>query len=836
MKNNKPHLEIKGNTTSNKFKSTASPRGKKEIFKEVDRLLQGQSLLQKIESIRKNISLSEIKDAELIKDNSVYIEFSSDWGYELSFDSFDTSGFRLLNVKENKRISKGVEDYMYSLVVQAEEGSISTFIHKIGDYMNSNTTRKDKITKEKIVTDTPKNKKLLNNINDIKLASLKSFWVDEPEIPFPNDNENIWWEVWFRKTDNYKDKLQRVSQNLEGVGCQIGVSQIELTEYIVKLVKGSAMQLSSSLLLLDNLAELRKPQQIADFILDRDVTYGDKTEWIEELQRRTSCKFDENSVLVCLLDSGVNNKYPLITPFLPDDHLYTYNSSWGTDDSHPFGGHGTGVAGLTLYGDLTDSLSSRDKIEIYHGLESFKIVFNNQPNDPDLYGAIMESAVATPSIDRPTNQRIFCLTVTDRNFRFNGRPSSWSSSIDKICFGSDSEPQIFIISGGNVHITKKEEYPDLNLTECIHDPAQAYNAITIGTYTRKVKIDISTGYKPLAENGAMAPSNSTSLLFDKNWSIKPDVVFEGGNLAYDSNGDIVGHNSLDVTSLSKDFLNKKFIPFGDTSGATGIASKMVAELRTMYPHYWVETIRGLLIHSADWTDKMKTGKKNLEILRTVGYGVPNLQKAMFSANNSLTLIAEREIQPYKYEKSKGIYNEYHLFKLPWPKEELESLEEKNVKLIITLSYYIEPNPGSRRLATHYTYHSHRLDFDIIKRNEPEDVFKTRISKPEDETSENIPKRNGEAWRIGKNSSAKGSIRKDFIKLTGREMSERNILAVFPKNGWYKNLKRQKKFNEKVRYSLIVSLETEEKEIDLYTPVFNEINNNNVISSKNEVVT
>jgi hypothetical protein len=59
-------------------------------------------------------------------------------------------------------------------------------------------------------------------------------------------------------------------------------------------------------------------------------------------------------------------------------------------------------------------------------------------------------------------------------------------------------------------------------------------------------------------------------------------------------------------------------------------------------------------------------------------------------------------------------------------------------------------------------------------------------------------------------------------LTGREMSERNILAVFPKNGWYKNLKRQNKFNEVVRYSLIVSLETEENDIDLYTPVMNQL--------------
>lgn len=833
MKNNKPHLVIKGNTTSNQFKSTASPRGKKEIFKEVDRLLHGQNLLQKIESIRKNVSLSEIKDTELIKDNSVYVEFSSDWGYELSFDSFDTSGFRLLNIKENKRDLNGIEEYMYSLVVQAEEGSISTFIHKVGDYMNSNTTRKDKITKEKIVTDTPKNKKLLNNINDIKLASLKSFWADEPEIPFPNENENIWWEVWFRKTDNYKNKLEQVSQNLKGVGCQIGDSQIELAEYIVKLVKGSAKQLSSSLLLLDNLAELHKPQEIANFILNRDVTYGDQTEWLEDLQQRTNCKFDENSILVCLLDSGVNNKHPLIKPFLPDNHLYTYNPSWGTEDSYPLDGHGTGVAGLALYGDLTDALSSKDEIEIYHGLESFKVLFYNKPNDPDLYGAIMQSAVATPSIDRPTNQRVFCLTVTDHNFRFNGRPSSWSSSIDNLCFGRYSEPQLFIISGGNVNITKREEYPDLNLTECIHDPAQAYNALTIGTYTRKVKIDISTGYTPLAENGAMAPSNSTSLLFDKNWSIKPDVVFEGGNLGYDSNGDVAGHNSLDVTSLSKNINHKKFIQFGDTSGAAGIASKMVAELRTMYPNYWVETIRGLLVHSANWTPKMKEGKKMFEVLRTVGYGVPNLQKAMFSANNSLTLIVEREIQPYKYEKSSGQYNEYHLFKLPWPQEALELLDEKNVKLTITLSYYIESNPGSRRFATHYAYHSHQLDFELINRNENESEFKIRISKPDDETPENRPKRPGVTWEIGKKTSSKGSIRKDFITSTGREMSGRNILAVFPKNGWYKNLKRQKKFNEKVRYSLIVSLETEANEIDLYTPIFNQINN--VITSKNNVV-
>lgn len=817
MKKNKSHLKVNGYYSESPYK-TPHKSLNNPLLIERDRWF-GNYLLEKLVKVKEHYNLQLLENTNFARDNSVYVEFTSEWGTKLDFDKFDKDGvkknkvlFQLLKIENEERRVEGKIEFRSNVLVVVNERGITEFIQKIKNFLDPlKDTEKGKFS----------NQALLNNISNIEIATLKSFWADSPEISFPNEKENIWWEVWFRKTDNYKDKLAEVYQNLEGVGCQIGISQIELAEYIVKLVKGSAKQLSSSLLLLDNLAELRKPQEIADFILNRDVTYGDKTEWLEDLQQRTNCKFDENSILVCLLDSGVNNKHPLINPFLPDSHLYTYNSSWGTEDSHPFDGHGTGVAGLALYGDLTDALSSKDKIDIYHGLESFKILFHNQPNDPDLYGAIMESAVATLSIDRPKNQRIFCLTVTDHNFRFNGRPSSWSSSIDNLCFGKYSEPQLFIISGGNVYITKQEDYPALNETECIHDPAQAYNALTIGTYTRKVKIDISTGYKPLAEYGAMAPSNSTSLLFDKNWPNKPDIVFEGGNLS--TNGYwTADHLELRLISTSSDFNNHIFNPFGDTSGAAGIASKMVAELRTMYPNYWVETIRGLIVHSADWTPKMTTGKSKFEVLRTVGYGVPNLQKAMFSANNSLTLIIEREIQPYKYEKSKGQYNEYHLFELPWPKEALKSLEEKNVKLTVTLSYYIEPNPGSRRLATHYAYHSHQLDFDINKRNETEDEFKIRISKPENETKENRPDRTGVAWEIGKKVSAKGSIRKDFIEGTGNEMSERNILAVFPKNGWYKNLKRQKKFNEKVRYSLIVSLETEEKEIDLYTPVFNEI--------------
>ena len=51
---------------------------------------------------------------------------------------------------------------------------------------------------------------------------------------------------------------------------------------------------------------------------------------------------------------------------------------------------------------------------------------------------------------------------------------------------------------------------------------------------------------------------------------------------------------------------------------------------------------------------------------------------------------------------------------------------------------------------------------------------------------------------------------------------RNKIAVYPVGGWWKNRKYKERYIEKVRYSLIVSIETPEGELDIYTPVLNQI--------------
>ncbi len=838
----KPHIKLKDGYHQNlPYQYPRAGGGSTFSVIERNRAIHGRSLMNQLTVIRQQFQIDQQTQIpeNIIKDDVVYVEFTSEWGYELKFESLDkdtvrNTNYQLLNIRSEERENNGEIEYRYNATLLLKEGGVSSFIDKVNQYLTETVIKTNRETGERTDTGTPKNYPLLNNIQTIQLATLKAFWTDAPEIPFPETDESIWWEVWFRKTANDDERMSHVFQNLQQAGCNIGASELELAEHRVKLIKGTVPQLAHSLLLLDNLSELRKPQEIADFILHKEVGYEDVREYLADLEARTDNHLNEQSTLVCIIDSGVNNQHPLITPFMPDAHRYTLNPAWGHQDSVDNGGHGTGVASLALYGDLIEVLASPNRVQIFHALESYKIFNPYDQNDPALYGALTEEAVNAPIVDRPEAKRIYCMTITDKTFAFQGRPSAWSSALDKIAFGTAFEPkyqQVFIVSGGNVSITQHAEYPAKNHLESIHDPGQAYNAITVGTYTRKDRIDIATGLRPLATNGSMAPSNSTSLLWQQQWPNKPDIVMEGGNAS--TNGtDVSDHHSLKILAADAEFPNYVFLPFGDTSAAAGLAAKMAAELRTEYPDFWPETIRGLMIHSADWTDQMLIGrsvntlneqeKKNL--LRTFGYGVPNIERARHSANNSLTLIAEREIQPYKRENSKGQYNEYHLFELPWPADVLEGLQAIDATITITLSYYIEPNPGAKRYSNNYQYHSHSLDFAVIKPNERLEVFKRRISAnsalPEDEINNS-----GEPWFIGR-SGSKGSIRKDFSTMSAIEMSQRNIVAVFPKNGWYKTRKKLNKFDEMVRYSLIVTIKTEGA--DIYTPVFNYIENTNII--------
>jgi hypothetical protein len=91
---------------------------------------------------------------------------------------------------------------------------------------------------------------------------------------------------------------------------------------------------------------------------------------------------------------------------------------------------------------------------------------------------------------------------------------------------------------------------------------------------------------------------------DTRWPIKPDVVLEAGNMGLHPNfaePDYID-DGLQLLSTPHNFAQARpLISFGDTSAATALASRLAALVWAKYPSLQPETVRALIVHSAQWT-------------------------------------------------------------------------------------------------------------------------------------------------------------------------------------------------------------------------------------------
>ena len=121
--------------------------------------------------------------------------------------------------------------------------------------------------------------------------------------------------------------------------------------------------------------------------------------------------------------------------------------------------------------------------------------------------------------------------------------------------------------------------------------------------------------------------------------------------------------------------------------------------------------------------------------------------------------------------------ELHLHELPWPKAVLAEMGETPVRLRVTLSYFIEPNPGRRGWKTRHRYASHGLRFDMKLPTESADEFHKRLNQKALEEDEGKPTATGGLadWFIGE-ARNKGSLHSDIWVGTAADLAERGIAS------------------------------------------------------------
>ena len=748
--------------------------------------------------------------------HGVYLDFYSEPGFDLVLKSLEArrSGIRLLNVTKE---GTGAEERTRATVYVPRE-KISYFLRRVTAYANETVTPRHEGEEAK-----PKNAKLIESIADVRAAVLESFWQDQLEF-LPGDAPD-WVEVWLSSED--LGVIERFGALCRAHQIEMGQGRIVFPERTVCLVNAQRNDLTRLLELSDDIAEFRSAKEVATFFIEQENR--DQAQWVTDLLNRMEIR-DRDQICVLVLDHGVNNGHRLLEPVLADEDRHTVEPAWGVNDDQ---GHGTLMAGTAAYGDILALLHSNGALVVSHGLESAKILPPPPATNPKrLWGHYTAQGISRAEVQAPARKRITCMAVTSVDDRDRGRPSSWSGRVDELASGYDDDTRrLIIVSAGN--ITDPDEwrgYPESNLTNEVHDPAQAWNALTVGAFTAKTQIRDQTlaGFTAKADAGNLSPFSTTSLNWPaRRWPIKPEVLFEGGNVAIGPNNGILDPDDLKLLSTYRDPQVAQFAPFCATSAAAAQAAWMAAKILAQYPNAWPETIRGLIVHTADWTPAQKrdflrdqSKAAYARLLRICGYGVADFTRALYCAANSLTLVSQAQLQPFDKHATQYRYisRDMHLYRLPWPVEVLQGLGAILVKMRVTLSYFVEPSPGEVGWQDRYRYASHALRFELNGPGESEQDFLQRVNRLAREEDEHPGTEGpGDRWTIGEARNV-GSIHSDIWQGSAIELAASNLVAVHPTIGWWRERHHLNRWNKQTRYALLLSIHLPEQNVDIYTPV------------------
>jgi hypothetical protein len=811
----RPHLFPKDTRSVEGYTAKQTGGGDKIVVQPKDRQQHASALRAQLAQVRvaQHQQVAEQKEASVQSAIGIQIEFESEQGVVMAAASLarDHRGIELMNVRQ--------QGAQILATVFVPKGKLDHFEKLINEYVDYKTDKNGNPRDHQTLVDA---------ISALRVATFDSLWTDEAAALPADPAQTIWWEAWLSLGAHAERTLADFRRVADMAGLRVSDRVLYFPERMVAQVLGTKNQLLQSSLVLNMIAELRRAKTTAEFFAN--LALEEQDDWQGDLQRRLQPEPAGNAY-VTLLDTGVNHGHPLLAPFVADADRHAVEPDWGPDDEN---GHGSELAGLALMGDLTAALAEDAPLLVPHRLESVKVLRFPGDNEGESFGAITAEAVARVEITSAERRRVYAMAVSSTDGRDRGRPSSWSAQVDRLACdyeGQGATRRLFVLCAGNTNDNAAwAAYPHSLSTSSVHDPGQAWNALTVGAYSDLTTISAhAPAYTAVASAGGLSPYTTTSATWQSGWPFKPDIVMEGGNVAIEPSGFTSSMDSLSLLATSHRPHERLFTLSWATSAATALAAGMCARITAAYPSFWPETIRGLMVHSARWTQPMldaytPDGVRNQtnmrQLLRHCGYGVPSLERVLYSARNSLTMIVQDEIQPYHKADGTVKTREMHLHDLPWPIDVLQGLGDLPVTLRVTLSHFIEPNPGERGGVDKYAYQSYALRFAVRRPLETEAAFRGRINAQAAAEEQGLQGGGGgdPGWTVGEKLRTRGSLLSDSWTGTAAQLANRGQLAIFPAMGWWRNRQSHGRFDRAARYSLLISIEAPAAEQDLYALV------------------
>ena len=520
---------------------------------------------------------------------------------------------------------------------------------------------------------------------------------------------------------------------------------------------------------------------------------------------------------VCVIDSGLQEEHRLLEPAVDKDNSVSYvPNEDAVADLVGGGGHGTRVASAILFSDF---VPKNGEFQLPCWLQNAKILdsdcsLNDSLFPPDLMQRIVENyySKGTRIFNMSINSSVPCRLV---------HISAWAATIDKLSYENDL---LFVISAGNIfrgygydnnpgvehYLETGNSYPEyLFEKSCrIANPAQSAQAIVVGSVCRgKYENEDIESFGDIGE-----PSAFTRIgpgIWDM---IKPDVVEFGGDYIKNKLGD----PNIRIGKETCPELVRSSLGGGPAVGKDAVGTSFAApkvahilvKIQERIPEGSSLLYRALLVQSARWPDWLIGKNYNLySILKWMGYGIPNVNRAIKNSEYRVTLIGEDVIGPVQA----------HIYSVKIPNELRRPGDRFSILMEVTLSYKAIPRRTRRKTKS---YLSNWLHWESSKIGESYRNFESRILKNiqyddlEEEDTNTLP------WVVKKNRGggikevnlSESTLQKDWCYIESNQLPPEFCIAIVGHKGWEKDLKAE------VPYAVAVSFEAIEKDIEIYEQI------------------
>ncbi|RCW62871.1 S8 family peptidase [Saliterribacillus persicus] len=433
---------------------------------------------------------------------------------------------------------------------------------------------------------------------------------------------------------------------------------------------------------------------------------------------------DEESVGVLVIDSGITSNHPLLEKAVGDEENFQEVEKELQDKV----GHGTAVAGVSLYGDIKQRINEKMfppsnwlfSGKVMYGQEDIQGNFTPVYDEEKLFENQLDTAIRSFLNNEDYRIKVVNISFGNANEALrakNNRQFPLAALLDELAY--EYREVVFVVSAGNSdprYIFDEleeiiEHYPNyLVKSEFFRliNPATSALSITVGSIAQEVSISEQSldGHKsnlltPIAKYGEASPFTRTG--FGINGMIKPEVVHYGGNLILKKNFGRINEDLGGKLPLLSNKPTEKLFNFNyGTSFSAPMITHVLGKIANKYPDKSANFLKNLLLQSTETTKidgfSGSDREKQNSLLKINGYGLPNYDKAISSFDNRVVLLDEGVIS----------LNKVQVYSFDFPQTFFETKGYKRISVALTFDPITRMTRGDSYLGNRMQfklYHS-----------------------------------------------------------------------------------------------------------------------------------